>query len=112
MDLSYITSNYFPKLSPAAINHGSCYHWAYRVFRIYPEAQLYSTPMWGGHAWIKIADRYYDAEHPTGTTKLTDILPRLIFYQESSPWVQDHLHQLSETAFRRFWRIRGPRRRT
>jgi hypothetical protein len=109
MDLSYITNRYFPKLSPADINGGSCYHWAYRVFKLYPESRLWSTSMWGGHAWIEIANRYYDAEHPTGTTKLGDIVPAVANYQENNAWVQNNVQQMSEQAFRRFWRLRGPK---
>jgi hypothetical protein len=111
MDLSYITANYFPKLSPAEINGGNCYNWAYRAFKLYPEAKLYSSNMWGGHAWVKIDKQYYDAEHPKGTIKLSDIIPAITNYPEDNGWVQGHIQHQTERAFRRFWRITGPRRK-
>lgn len=45
------------------INSGYCYIWAFLVRNSFPEAQICMTPF---HAFIKLNDKYYDAEHYKG----------------------------------------------
>jgi hypothetical protein len=66
LDLNWITKKYFPDLSPHLINRGNCFNWAYIAYMNYDNTKLYSVDEYGGHAFVKIGNRYFDAENPRG----------------------------------------------
>jgi hypothetical protein len=53
----------FPKMSVKDINSGDCYNWAAIVKRFIPEAE---TIRFEGHAFVKIRNKFYDAERLDG----------------------------------------------
>jgi len=65
-NLTWITKKYFPQLSPRQINLGNCYNWAYTAYKNYNNARLFTVEEYGGHAFIKIGQKYFDAESPMG----------------------------------------------
>jgi hypothetical protein len=70
-NLDHITREHFADIDPVYINSGMCCDWAWTVKKQYTEAQLFEwvagdkTHAWG-HAFVKLADLYYDSESPTG----------------------------------------------
>jgi hypothetical protein len=48
------------------INGGDCYNWAWIVHHLIPDAVLCTVRYYGGHAFVKIKNKYYDAEHTSG----------------------------------------------
>lgn len=83
-DLSHITANHFSSLTPEAVNHGRCYVWAW-IARLHVGGELclaYRVGQRGrlrgrlvhGHAFLRAAGLYYDAERPHGVSRY-DALP-------------------------------------
>ena len=54
----------FPDDAPNVINCGDCHLWAAIAKRLIPDAELLSAEDW--HAFVKIGDKYYDAERLHG----------------------------------------------
>lgn len=65
-NLNWITKKHFSNLSPQQINLGNCYNWALVAYQNYNNVKLYSTDNHGGHAFVKIGQKYFDAESPLG----------------------------------------------
>lgn len=54
------------------INQGRCYYWGYVVHKLY-DAQLFTFPEKGMHAFVKIGNDYYDAQRPEGVKTINDL---------------------------------------
>jgi hypothetical protein len=55
------------------INGGWCYIWAWIVYNILPDVELYIDGPDYIHAWVKYNGRYYDSEVPDGVDRFCDI---------------------------------------
>lgn len=53
-------------MRPNRINQGYCFIWALLAAEAHPEAVLYSCRTYGGHAFIGLHGKFYDAQRPRG----------------------------------------------
>lgn len=83
-NLSWITKKFFSNLSPQQINLGNCYNWALVAYKNYNNVKLYSTIERGGHAFVKIGNKYFDAQSPLGEVHWTNLK---FFYWANNPIV-------------------------
>jgi len=67
-NLTWITKKYFPQLSPQQINLGNCYNWALVAYTNYNNSNLFTWADGGGHAFVKIGSKYFDAQSPCGVS--------------------------------------------
>ena len=65
-NLTWISKKYFPDLYPRLINSGNCYNWAYIAYQNYNNVKLFTIDDYGGHAFVKIGQKYFDAQNPRG----------------------------------------------
>ena len=92
---------------PWKINNGWCFVWALYAREEIPFAQLFTYLPHGGHAFVKIKDKYYDAESPLGVTHwkklkfFRDILQKNLKCSEKSIKKQN-IYQ-----FCKFWAMEG-----
>lgn len=101
--MQHVSDTYFPGEAPDDINGGDCYNWAWVAKLHYPKAQLWQTLRWGGHCWLKLGDKFYDAENPKGTTSLCDIMPETKRFKQSSDLIQDMA--ISPKEFLKIWKV-------
>lgn len=82
---------------PADINDGLCYYWAYVAYKLFG-GSLITVDSWGGHAFIKVNDLYYDSETPDGVEDWSK-LPFFVFYDVS----EEDARKQKPKAFARHW---------
>ena len=104
-NLTWITKKYFPQLSPRLINSGNCYNWAYIAYQSYNNVKLFTIEDFGGHAFVKIGQRYFDSQNPRGVLHwssldlLREICRDNVYYLD--PWKQP------VNVFLQYWRENG-----
>lgn len=105
-DLSHITEAFFPEYSPLTINEGRCFNWAYAAFIFYKnhKVRFYTAEEGGGHAFIQIDNKYYDAEHPRGVAHWSK-LSFFVAYQKVGHVACPYKQSLKEFLF--YWRNNG-----
>lgn len=104
-NLTWITKKYFPQLSPRLINSGNCYNWALIAHQNYNNVKLFTVDDFGGHAFVKIGQNYFDAQdslgvpHWTWLEMLRDMCRHRVY--NILPWKQ------SLPEFLDYWRRNG-----
>jgi hypothetical protein len=99
---NYITKTFFSHIDVEEINCGDCYNWAYLAYKVFHKCdiELWSTYAWGHHAFIKIGNRFYDAESPRGVKNYRNLHcfkdPE---YKDFSP----NSRKQTLREFKRFW---------
>ena len=125
LDLKYLTEaflqNYRRRLHQAwEINAGDCFRWALLACKLHG-GQLYSVSLMiedldfiipgtfkpdGTHAFIKIDNKYYDAETTEGVDDWEQLpyFKRIDFSQYTDSWWYEVREHTSVRSFKRFWR--------
>lgn len=102
-NLNWISQKYFPHLTPRLINCGDCYNWAYIAYISYNRVKLFTIDEYGGHAFIKINNKYFDSESPQGIIDWTQLkILRLM-----GDIRQMYPRQQALDEFLRYWRVEG-----
>jgi hypothetical protein len=89
------------------INNGNCFNFAYFLYLKLHRANpvtFYSTPTNGGHAFIKIHNRFYDSDTPTGTSDWRDL--HAIYDKQVAP--TDAFPQKHD-IFIKYWNLNLPK---
>lgn len=87
-NLAWITKKYFPQLSPQQINRGDCFNWAYVAYKNYDNVLLFTVEEYGGHAFAKIGNKYFDAESPYGELHWANLVFFRKVQKQIIPWQQ------------------------
>jgi|SRR3989304_2471428 len=101
-DLSHITNQFFPDVPVCYINRGYCYYWVYIAKILYPQGELFTLYTYGGHAFIKIGDLFYDSDSPKGVRSWK----RLKVLKNTPPLDETMLHRQTLKEFAKWWGIR------
>lgn len=104
-NLTWITKKYFPQLPPRLINSGNCYNWAYIAYMNYNSSSLFTVEDYGGHAFVKIGECYFDAQNARGVWHWSQLDLLQEMYRNNLhkvlPWKQ------SLNVFLQYWRENG-----
>lgn len=88
---------------PKEINYGFCFHFAMRLREKIPQAVIVDACTQYAHSWVRVGDRYYDAECPKGVTRVESLpfCKRLGVSEDEVIEVSDPLNP-SENSWRRY----------
>lgn len=104
-NLNWITSKYFPQHSPRSINSGNCYNWAYIAYQHYNAVSLYTVQDCGGHAFIKIRQKYFDSQNPNGVLHWSSLQSLREICHNNIYYLRPYKHNIN--AFLRYWAKNG-----
>lgn len=106
LDLSCVTTHFFPNTLPYGINKGDCYIWAWLASRYIQGSSntglCTAEDEKGGiyilsHAYLRVGTLYYDAECPRGVVR-----PESLPFFGYTPGDWDHYEE-SRQAFKARW---------
>jgi|CXWL01.1.fsa_nt_gi hypothetical protein len=108
LNLTHITKKLFPDAihEPSTINYGHCYNWAFAAYLYYKDKKTVS--LWSDlesyHAFIKIDQKFYDAESPKGVYDQLDLQCYVRAHWNRDRFIFD---KMDEIYFRHYWGRRG-----
>lgn len=103
LNLNWITRKHFDSLIPRSVNAGNCYNWAFIAYSNYINVQLFTIDEFGGHAFIKIGARYYDAQNPIGVAHWS----QLSMIWEMGDYMKMNPREQSLAEFLLYWYDNG-----
>jgi hypothetical protein len=88
----------FTTLTPKEINNGYCDMWAKLFVEKFGGKHQWTFDIpndVNGHAWVKLNNKFYDAEVPKGVSKLEEIpyIQRAISKLKSSEWLDNTFYK-------------------
>lgn len=103
LDFSDVRRRLFPRRTPHWVNNGRCFVWALTVHDENQDkgARLCTVLGWGGHAFVQVGYRFYDAAFPQGVEDWREIWG-------SDPWPPlGAFERQGRSAFIATWEQRG-----
>lgn len=102
-DADFITYTFFPECVANnriyRINQGWCYHWSYLAIKVFNRIKM---ELWAtgehGHSFIKIGNKFYDAEAPKGVKEYIKLL-----CLRDNPWLNDNVKRLTLPQHKKYW---------
>lgn len=75
LDLSDVRRRLFPRRSALWVNQGRCFAWALAAYDQHRalRPRLCTVSGWGGHAFLQVGLRFYDAAFPRGVDDWRDL---------------------------------------
>jgi hypothetical protein len=88
----------YKSLTPGEINDGYCDQWALLFVEKFGGKHQWTFDIPNdpnGHSWVKLNNKFYDAEVPKGVSKLEEIpyIQRAIARLKSSEWLDDSFYK-------------------
>jgi hypothetical protein len=91
-------------MTPEEINGGYCYRWAATVKVLVPQADVFYLAYEGGHVFVRIDGKFYDAESPTGVSNWRKL--KSFKHSKAVPtYSDDRLDEVSLEFLMKRWKI-------